>query len=157
MNLKLTDAVFDPESGNDNTCFLHLDLGPDYADHHSFSPGASTDRKPAHIHHASFEINDFDTQALGHNWLERKGWKNCLRIGRHVLGSQIFDYWFDASGNILEHYSDGDLVNEDTEVLRNPECPESLFFWGPNIPLAFITGNVKDVIDPPTPPVLAAA
>lgn len=69
---------------------------------------------------------------------------NCWGIGRHVLGSQIFDYWFDASGNILEHYSDGDLVNEDTPWERSPESPNSLYIWGPNIPLAFVTGQIAD-------------
>jgi hypothetical protein len=34
MNLKATDAVFDPESGEDKTCFMHIDLGEAYTDHH---------------------------------------------------------------------------------------------------------------------------
>ncbi|KAJ3942922.1 uncharacterized protein N0V96_007152 [Colletotrichum fioriniae] len=40
-----------------------------------------------------FEVNDMDTQALGHEWLLKKGYTNCWGIGRHVLGSQLFDYW----------------------------------------------------------------
>ena len=51
---------------------------------------------------------------------------------------------FDASGNIVEHYSDGDLVNEQTPFGREPEAPDSLYIWGPNIPLGFITGKVED-------------
>jgi hypothetical protein len=51
---------------------------------------------------------------------------------------------FDASGNVIEHYSDGDLVNCKTEVTRSPASPESLYIWGPNVPLAFITGKVED-------------
>lgn len=35
-----------------------------------------------------------DTETLGHNWLAKKGWTNCWGVGRHVLGSQIFDYWY---------------------------------------------------------------
>lgn len=34
-----------------------------------------------------------DTQLLGHYYLEKQGWKNCWGVGRHLLGSQIFDYW----------------------------------------------------------------
>jgi len=34
MNLKPTDAVYDPTSGNDKTCFMHVDLGQEYSDHH---------------------------------------------------------------------------------------------------------------------------
>lgn len=51
---------------------------------------------------------------------------------------------FDASGNILEHYSDGDLVNHDTPFGREPQAPDSLAVWGPNLPLGFVTGRVED-------------
>lgn len=35
MNLKPTDSSFNPVSGKDETCFLHIDLGPEYTDHHA--------------------------------------------------------------------------------------------------------------------------
>lgn len=59
----------------------------------SFFVGISPTAIKAHVHHSSFETNDFDTQALGHDYLRSKGWTNCWGLGRHVLGSQIFDYW----------------------------------------------------------------
>ena len=34
----------------------------------------------------------------------------------HVLRSQIFDYWWDVFGNMMEHYADGDLVNQDIPI-----------------------------------------
>lgn len=34
INLKPTDAVFNPTTGKDETCFCHIDLGPEYTDHH---------------------------------------------------------------------------------------------------------------------------
>jgi len=61
----------------------------------SFFVAELPEDKPAHVHHCSFEVNDFDTQTLGHDWLRSKNWTNCWGIGRHVLGSQIFDYWYD--------------------------------------------------------------
>ncbi|OQV04930.1 hypothetical protein CLAIMM_09743 [Cladophialophora immunda] len=123
MNLKPTDTVYDPKTLEDETTFNHIDLGDEYTDHHSFFLAAGPDHKPAHIHHSSFEISDFDTQNLGHDWLRLHGWTNCWGIGRHVLGSQIFDYWFDASGNIVEHYADGDLVNQHTPCGREHAAP----------------------------------
>jgi hypothetical protein len=54
---------------------------------------ADPDEKPTRIHHSSFEVNDFDTQLLGHDWLREKGWTNSWGVGRHLLGSQVFDYW----------------------------------------------------------------
>jgi hypothetical protein len=52
---------------------------------------------------------------------------------------------FDSSGNIVEHYCDGDMVNENTPVEREPQSPHSMYIWGPDVPLAFITGKVEDV------------
>ncbi|PMD50745.1 Glyoxalase/Bleomycin resistance protein/Dihydroxybiphenyl dioxygenase [Hyaloscypha bicolor E] len=146
FNLKVTDSVFDPESNVDETSFLHIDKGKEYTDHHSLFLAAGPEDKPSHIHHSSFEVHDMDTQLLGHDWLRNGGWVNCWGVGRHLLGSQIFDYWFDASGNVLEHYSDGDLVNIDTKVTREPAAPQTLFVWGPNIPLAFMSGRIEDAV-----------
>ncbi|KAF2101151.1 Glyoxalase/Bleomycin resistance protein/Dihydroxybiphenyl dioxygenase [Rhizodiscina lignyota] len=143
FNLKVTDSVYNPETNEDLTCFLHIDKGQTYTDHHSFFLG-HTPKSKAHVHHASFEVQHMDDQLLGHDWLTNKGWTNCWGVGRHVLGSQVFDYWFDAMGNILEHYADGDLVNEDTPWGREIESPESLYVWGPNIPLGFVTTEMND-------------
>ena len=57
---------------------------------------AGPEEEPTHVHHSSFEVNDFDTQSLGHYWLQEKGYTNCWGMGRHVLGSQIFDYWYET-------------------------------------------------------------
>jgi hypothetical protein len=46
------------------------------------------------------------------------------------MGSQIFDYWFDPSRFMLEHYVDGDLVNGDTPVNRVKAAPDNLHVWG---------------------------
>ena len=59
-------------------------------------------------------------------------------VGRHILGSQIFDYWWDTTGNMIEHYADGDLVNEETPVGHLPAGHESLAVWGPDVPAAFL-------------------
>jgi catechol 2,3-dioxygenase-like lactoylglutathione lyase family enzyme len=34
MNLKPTDAVYDPSTGDDKTVFTHIDLGEEFTDHH---------------------------------------------------------------------------------------------------------------------------
>ncbi|KAF2799648.1 trihydroxytoluene oxygenase [Melanomma pulvis-pyrius CBS 109.77] len=143
LNLEPTDMIYVPTTGKDVTCFCHIDLGEEYSDHHTFFVASDANALNAHPHHCSFEVNDFDTQSVGHHWLQKKGWTNCWGIGRHLLGSQIFDYWFDASGNIVEHYSDGDLVNKHTPVVRNAAAVNTLYVWGPNIPLGFNNATVK--------------
>jgi hypothetical protein len=34
FNLKVTDSVYDPNTGEDNTCFMHVDKANVYTDHH---------------------------------------------------------------------------------------------------------------------------
>lgn len=82
------------------------------------------------MHHSSFETHDFDAQVLGHDWLRHKGYENCWGVGRHIMGSQIFDYWFDPSRFILEHYVDGDLLNQDYPTQRTKASPDGLHVWG---------------------------
>ena len=115
--------------------FAHIDRGADLVDHHTifFSTAANT-----HVHHCSFEVHDFDTQQLGHQWLAAKNYKSVWGVGRHILGSQIFDYWWDTTGNMIEHYCDGDLVNEDTPIGLLEAGDESLAVWGPELPKGFL-------------------
>ncbi|KAH6999321.1 oxidoreductase [Ilyonectria destructans] len=117
------------------TAFLHLNRGQELVDHHCFF---FFEGPKCHVHHSSFETHDFDTQLLGHGWLREKGYENCWGVGRHIMGSQIFDYWFDTSRFILEHYVDGDLVNKDYPTNRVKASPDNLHIWGPDIPPNFL-------------------
>ncbi|KAE8378180.1 Glyoxalase/Bleomycin resistance protein/Dihydroxybiphenyl dioxygenase [Aspergillus bertholletiae] len=113
--------------------FMHLDLGPTYTDHHTlFLQRAPPMVLKTYVHHTSFEVADFDTQLMGHQYLQQKGWKPVWGVGRHVLGSQIFDYWYDSSMFKIEHYADGDVVNEDNPTRREFVGPLSV--WGPELP-----------------------
>jgi hypothetical protein len=125
FNFKPSDIIHD--QGKDITSFMHLDRGEELVDHHCFFFYQGP--KP-HMHHTSYEVHDFDSQLLGHDWLNSKGYENCWGVGRHVLGSQIFDYWFDPSRNIIEHYVDGDLVNDKVETTRTQAGPGNLHVWG---------------------------
>lgn len=44
----------------------------------------------------------------------------------------------DTSGFIVEHYADGDLVDELTPTNRNEAGPNSLHIWGPPLPPTFL-------------------
>jgi hypothetical protein len=116
-------------------CFMHIDRGSDPTDHHTVFMAQGS---KSHVHHASFEVHDFDTQNLGHQWLGSQGYTSVWGVGRHILGSQIFDYWWDTTGNMIEHYADGDLVNWDTPVGWMHAGDESLAVWGPEVPKWFL-------------------
>lgn len=91
FNLKPSELVYSPDTGEDIMTFLHLDRGQEWVDHHAFFfyPGPKF-----HVHHSSFEVFDFDIQMLGHTWLAQQKYESCWGVGRHVMGSQIFDYWY---------------------------------------------------------------
>ncbi|KAF2864872.1 Glyoxalase/Bleomycin resistance protein/Dihydroxybiphenyl dioxygenase [Massariosphaeria phaeospora] len=140
FNLVPTDFLYVDEDNDqakrrDVAAFCHVDIGQEYTDHHTFFMSSNP---KAHVHHCSFEVHDFDTQNLGHEWLVSKGYKSVWGVGRHILGSQLFDYWWDINGNMIEHYTDGDLVNEDTPVGWGAAGDESLAVWGPEVPKWFL-------------------
>jgi catechol 2,3-dioxygenase-like lactoylglutathione lyase family enzyme len=87
--------------------FLRCDRGDDPTDHHTlFLVGAGKPR----FNHAAFEVADFDDLMAGHELLKANGRGHEWGIGRHILGSQIFDYWRDPWGHAVEHWTDGDRL-----------------------------------------------
>ncbi|KAJ4294930.1 hypothetical protein N0V88_005169 [Collariella sp. IMI 366227] len=123
------------KDGVDKTVFFRLNRGADLVDHHCFF---FFEGPKSHVHHSSFETHDFDAQVLGHDWLRHKGYTNCWGVGRHVMGSQIFDYWFDPSGFIMEHYVDGDLLDMREPTHRSQMTPDNISVWGPEVPPTFL-------------------
>ncbi|KAK3380615.1 Glyoxalase/Bleomycin resistance protein/Dihydroxybiphenyl dioxygenase [Lasiosphaeria ovina] len=118
----------------DGLTFMHLDQEKEYVDHHTLflsraPPGFAESHR---VHHYSFEVEDFDTQLLGHEYLLSKKYTPIWGVGRHIFGSQIFDYWKDPTGFAIEHYADGDIVNEDNPTGREKsDGPASMYIWGP--------------------------
>lgn len=138
FNLVPTDFLYVPDESGKNkdvAVFMHVDRGEDPTDHHTVFMAQNP---TTHVHHASFEVHDFDTQNLGHQWLGSQGYTSVWGVGRHILGSQIFDYWWDTTGNMIEHYADGDLVNKDTPIGWMHAGDESLAVWGPEVPKWFL-------------------
>jgi catechol 2,3-dioxygenase-like lactoylglutathione lyase family enzyme len=87
--------------------FLRCDRGDTPTDHHTLFLAQSP--KGPGFNHAAFEVADLDDLMLGHQRLKETGRHAEWGVGRHILGSQIFDYWRDPWGHTLEHWTDGDL------------------------------------------------
>ena len=97
--------------GDDRACgaFLRCDRGEDDpCDHHTLFLVENTSG-PGFIHSA-FEVADLDDLMSGHDFLQQKQRQHFWGIGRHYLGSQVFDYWKDPWGNEIEHWTDGDKL-----------------------------------------------
>ena len=114
--------------------FMHCDTGDEYVDHHTFLVSQSDDIK---IHHCGFEVLDIDANMSGHDYLVNKGYELEVGIGRHMAGSQVFDYWIDPFGMRIEHYSDGDVVNDKYIAKKIVGTPEGVTQWGPIPPPKF--------------------
>ena len=89
--------------------FLRCDRGDRACDHHTLFL-MQTPMPPAFMH-AAFEVIDIDDLMAGHDHLAAAGYDHQWGVGRHFLGSQIFDYWRDPFGNELEHWTDGDQLS----------------------------------------------
>jgi catechol 2,3-dioxygenase-like lactoylglutathione lyase family enzyme len=87
--------------------FLRCDRGDTPTDHHTLFLAQSP--KGPGFNHAAFEVADLDDLMLGHERLKSAGRQLEWGVGRHILGSQVFDYWRDPWGHTLEHWTDGDL------------------------------------------------
>jgi catechol 2,3-dioxygenase-like lactoylglutathione lyase family enzyme len=111
--------------------FLRCDRGSIPSDHHTlFLMGTG---KPG-FNHAAYEVADFDDLMCGHDWLKQKRRQHEWGVGRHLLGSQIFDYWRDPWSHTLEHWTDGDLLDAQwgSRVSSIQEVVATQ--WGPSPP-----------------------
>ena len=114
--------------------FLRVDRGSEMVDHHCMLV-LGTD-KPG-VHHCSFEVEDLDAVMAGHDYLSERGYTLDCGVGRHLLGSQIFDYWRDPFGFRVEHYTDGDVVNDRHQPGIFSGSADETTQWGAKPPKEF--------------------
>ena len=89
------------------------------------------------FNHAAFEVRDLDDLMAGHDHLKAGARTPAWGVGRHILGSQVFDYWRDPWGHILEHWTDGDLLTA-AEAANTATLQDLLGVqWGPPSPPDF--------------------
>ena len=136
LGLICSDDVYAGEKDNIILSFNRVDRGEEYVDHHVFLyvGGAR-----AGLNHMAFEVQDIDDVVTGHEYLKAAdAYEHVWGLGRHVLGSQVFDYWKDPWGRVHEHWTDSDRLNRD--------APPNLVSaegglgsqWGEAAPQAFI-------------------
>lgn len=117
--------------GSPTLAFCRLNLGDQPADHHTLVLVGGVEEK---YEHSAYEVIDLDALGQGQQVLRARGHRHMWGIGRHVLGSQLFDYWFDPDGFEYEHYTDGDLFTADFETAYSPLEFGGLWAWGEDAP-----------------------
>lgn len=122
------------DDGTPNLAFMRCDRGAAPADHHTVVVfGGIADA----YGHSAYEVLDLDEVGMGQQVLKAGGWKHLWGIGRHILGSQIFDYWKDADGHEMEHYADGDVFDASYPTNYHSFDASLLWMWGDDLPADF--------------------
>ncbi|MEH3033554.1 MAG: VOC family protein [Aeromicrobium erythreum] len=108
--------------------FIRCDRGDTPADHHTLALTLGPSNRYVH---SAYQVADLDALAAGGEHLRDQGYQHSWGIGRHIQGSQIFDYWRDPDGFLVEHFSDGDLFDASLEPGWAPMTASGLAQWGP--------------------------
>lgn len=114
--------------------FNRADRGEEFVDHHTMMFSRHERRG---LNHVSFEVLDVDDLMAGHDHLAAGGYRHIWGIGRHLLGSQIFDYWKDPWGRVHEHWTDSDVLNNAIAPRLLPRSLGLASQWGPQAPQEF--------------------
>ncbi|MGW2727944.1 VOC family protein [Streptomyces sp. NPDC001494] len=137
LGMIVSDFLFlDGQRGRGPTmAFIRCDQGSLAVDHHTLAlhlgPGTG-------YVHSAYQVTDLDSIAAGGEYLTERGYKRSWGIGRHIQGSQLFDYWRDPDHFMLEHFADGDLFSCDLEPGWAPMSASGLAQWGPPVTRDFL-------------------
>ena len=119
--------------------FLRLDRGSEPTDHHTLFVTMGLESK---VDHVAFEVVDLDAVEMGQQILLARRYRHAWGVGRHLLGSQIFDYWRDPWGQKHEHYADGDLFDSAQPPGYHLMDRQGLYQWGPDLPDDFVDARL---------------
>jgi catechol 2,3-dioxygenase-like lactoylglutathione lyase family enzyme len=131
-----SDNVYAGAEDNIIGSFNRCDRGDEFTDHHTLF---CIHNERAGLNHLSFEIPDMDAVFMDHEYLSGlEKYEHMWGIGRHLLGSQVFDYWCDPWGHVHERWADTDRLNAATPPnLVSAETGLSSQ-WGEGAPQKFI-------------------
>ncbi len=109
-------------------------------DHHSLAFVKNAGERTG-LQHLAFDVGSLDTVMLEAARMRDEGNPCIWGVGRHGPGNNIFSYYQDPAGNVIEYYSDMELVTDTQPVQER--------FWGPEH-----NGDVWGLSGPPPEPFL---
>ena len=128
----LTSDEIEMAPGASLGAFMRCDRGDLPTDHHTLFI-AQLPSGPG-FNHAAFEVGDLDDLMRGHAHLKQAQAEPEWGVGRHFLGSQVFDYWRDPWGFTLEHWTDGDLFTAEDPARIASVADLMGVQWGASMP-----------------------
>jgi catechol 2,3-dioxygenase-like lactoylglutathione lyase family enzyme len=137
LGLIVSDFLYFPgrRERGPTMAFVRCDRGATPADHHTLAMLLGPGRRYVH---SAYQVADLDTVAAGGEFLRERGYQRAWGIGRHIQGSQIFDYWRDPDSVMVEHFADGDMFDNTVEVGWAPMTASGLSQWGPSVTKDFL-------------------
>jgi catechol 2,3-dioxygenase len=130
------------DRSGDVLAFLHAIHG---SDHHILAFAKS--EKPG-FHHVSWDVPSVDQIGLGAMTMAEKGYRKCWGTGRHVLGSNYFNYIQDPWGSWSEYSSGIDFIPPRADWMsENHGLDDGFYLWGPDPPPDFVH-NCVDLARP---------
>jgi hypothetical protein len=129
LGMIVSDFLFFPgqRQRGPTMSFIRCDRGTLPTDHHTLAIALG----PANRYvHSAYQVCDLDALAAGGEYLRDRGYSRSWGIGRHIQGSQIFDYWRDPDGFLVEHFADGDMFDNTLEPGWAPFTASGLAQWG---------------------------
>lgn len=121
------------DSSDPVIAFLHTPHG---SDHHLIALAKSDG---AGLHHSSWCVPSFDAIGHGAQQMAQAGYTAGWGLGRHVLGSNYFQYVRDPWGSYAEYSFDIDHIAAGQNWPADDHPGEdSLYVWGPEVPEDFI-------------------
>jgi catechol 2,3-dioxygenase-like lactoylglutathione lyase family enzyme len=115
--------------------FIRCDRGSEPADHHTLAIHLGPDTGYVH---SAYQVTDLDAIAAGGEYLAERGYHRVWGIGRHIQGSQVFDYWHDPDRLMMEHFADGDRFDCTLEPGWAEMSASGLAQWGPPVTAEFL-------------------
>ena len=144
LGMIVSDFLFFPgqRDHGPTMSFIRCDRGQTLADHHTIALALGPTNRYIH---SAYQVCDLDALAAGGEYLKDAGYQRSWGIGRHVQGSQIFDYWRDPEGFMVEHFSDGDMFDCTLEPGWAPFTGSGLAQWGPSVTKDFLGTNPRSL------------
>ncbi len=142
LGMIVSDFLFFPgqRDRGPTMSFVRCDRGSTPADHHTLAIALGPTNRYVH---SAYQVSDLDALAAGGEYLREHGYMRSWGIGRHIQGSQIFDYWRDPDGFLVEHFTDGDLFDNSAEPGWAPFTASGLAQWGPRATRDFLGTDLK--------------
>jgi catechol 2,3-dioxygenase-like lactoylglutathione lyase family enzyme len=104
---------------------------PGSINHHNF---LIANRPQPGMQHVSLRLRDIDEMGVATRYLEARGWQKIWGPGRHRPGSDLFVFFRNPAGALVEYHCDEDFIIDPTRWTPQEFDPTDMQIWGDRPP-----------------------